>query len=435
MEIQRANVNSKMFQPSVWDDFPMKRNNKLMNYIIQSDFEMDIPEKIKLPKEFEFTELNINEDSEKIAEFLNQHYFTITPGTTSTPGTTININDHDKLSSGKIMYSDEYIEFLYKSPKKHFKKLRNISIDYWLIGLIDRSNNDLYGFISARPMTYYIDGRVINGMFIDKLCTHVKYRGRKMAIVLLKEMYRKLKTVENECACIFNTSSDLPFQGITQKLELLEKSFVRNEQQLKENLAQIDELTRQRNEENDPDVVKRINHKISELQSVSIVPTGDIHQIRLANKRDTDELMKIYYNYTGKYRFYRVFNKKEFEHRFLPRKDLVYTYVLTNSSGEVKDFITINVLFDDKGRKIAYVYYISFFNNDLLNIFMKNILFILQESDFDKVLCYESFGVSETLKQSLDFVACDVKLPSAFYAFNYNTKTISQKECGLTYCI
>ena len=28
-------VNSKLFQPSVWDDFPMKRNNRLMNYIIQ----------------------------------------------------------------------------------------------------------------------------------------------------------------------------------------------------------------------------------------------------------------------------------------------------------------------------------------------------------------------------------------------------------------
>jgi len=403
-------VNTKMFQPSVWDDFPMKRNNKLTNYIIQSDFELDLPEKIKLPKGFQFIELKINEHADRIAQFLNQHY-----------------SSHPE----KIVYTDEYIESIYKCPKKHFKKLRNIPIDYWLIGVEERSSGEMYGFVSARPMSYYIDGRVINGMFVDRLCTHTSCRGKQLSVVLLKELYRKLHIIQHDCAAIFHTHSDLPFQGITQKSGLLEKSFVKNQVQLQETRVQIEHITEQRNNSNDPMVIKELNTKIAELESISIVPTNDIHQIRLANKRDVDELMKIYYNYTKNYRFYRIFNKKEFENSFLPRKDMVYTYVLTTGSGEVKDFVTINVFYDNQGRKVGYISYISYFNDELLNIFMKNILFILKESDFDKVLCHEFFGVSNILKERLEFRESEMKLPTKWYAFNYNTKTIGLDECGM----
>lgn len=403
-------VNSKMFQPSVWDDFPMKRNNKLMNYVIQSDFELDLPDRIKLPKGFQFIELKINDHSDRIAQFLNQHY-----------------SDHPE----KIVYTDDYIESLYKCPKKHFKKLRNIPIDYWLIGVEERSSGEMYGFVSARPMSYYIDGRVINGMFIDRLCTHETCRGKQLSVVLLKEMYRKLRTVQHDCAAIFHTHSDLPFQGISQKSALLEKSFIKNQSQLEEAKAEIENLTEQRNNANDPGLIKQLNARIAELESISIIPTNDIHQIRLANKRDVDELMKIYYNYTKNYRFYRIFNKKEFENTFLPKKDMVYTYVLTTGSGEVKDFVSINVFYDNQARKIGYISYISYFNEELLNLFMKNILFIMKESDFDKVLCHSFFGVSEVLRERLEFRVSDLTLPTAWYAFNYNTKTISQRECGM----
>lgn len=411
VKTNNIHVNSKLFQPSVWDDFPMKRDNRQTNFVIQSDFELDLPEKIKLPKGFQFIELKIEDHSNRIAQFLNRHY---------------------SNSPNKIVYTDEYLEFVYKSPKKHFKKLKNVPIDYWLIGVEERSSGEMYGFISAKPMTYYIDGRIVNGMFIDKLCTHKSCRGKRMSIVLLKEMYRKLHCIGNDCAAIFHTGSDLPFQGITQKSSVLEKTFVKNKEQLEEARAEIQNLVEQRNQNTDPGVVKQLNNRISELKSISIVPTNDIHQIRLANKRDVNDLMKIYYKYTNNHRFYRIYNKKEFENAFLPKKDMIYTYVLTNSQGEVKDFVTINVFYDENGRKIAYMWYISFFNEDLLNLFMKNVLFILKESDFDKVLCYEWFGIGDVLTEKLEFKKNDdVLTPTAWYAFNYNTKTISHAECGM----
>ena len=409
-EGEEIHVNTKLFQPSLWDDFPMKRNNRLTNYVIQSDFELDVPEKIKLPKEMQFVELKINDHSDRIAKFLNENY-----------------ND----SPERVVYTDDYIESLYKCPKKHFKKLKNISIDYWLIGIESRSTGELYGFISARPMTYYIDGRFVNGMFIDRMCTHTSCRGKKMAVVLLKEMYRKLRTVENDCAAIFHTGSDLPFQGISQKSILLEKSFVKSNNHLDDSKMEIQELSDRRDNETDPGIIKEINERILELELISIVPTTDIHQIRLANKRDVDDLMRIYYSYTKNFRFYRIFNKKEFENTFLPRKDMVYTYVLTNSAGEIKDFVTINVFYNQCAQKIAYISYISFFNEELLHLFMKNILFILKEGDFDKVLCHQNLGVCDTLKDRLEFVESRVSESTGWYAFNYNTKMMSHSECGM----
>ncbi len=192
--------------------------------------------------------------------------------------------------------------------------------------------------------------------------------------------------------------------------------------------------------------IKSLNQKIQELQATvqeqddkAIKPTNDIHQIRLANKRDIDELMKIYqhYNNSKKYRMYRMYNKKEFEHLFLPKKDMVYTYVLTNSSGQIKDFVCIN-MFDchdtasGTTKKIAYVYYISFLNEMLLQLFMKNILYILKESGVDSVWCHEWFGVSQVLCESLSFEPRSITDKGiGWYAFNYNTKVIQQSECGL----
>lgn len=410
-------VNAKMFQPSIWDDFPMKRDNQRMNWIIQSDFELDLPQKIQLPKNFQFIELKLPEHTQRIAQFLNKFY----------------CNKHtddadDDTINSQITYSPEYIQHIYRSPKKQFKKLNHLSLDYFIIGIEEIASGEMYGFVSAVPMTYSIDGRVINGVIVDKLCTHTLARGKRMSVVLLKEIYRRLKNIEYESAAIFNTQSDLPFQAITVSSTIIEKVFAKQEQ-TQDAKNRIQELKMQRDDSSNVEDIKKINKDIMGLQTINVQPTKDIHQIRLANKRDIDGLMKIYYKYTQKFRFFRIYNKKEFEHEFLPKRDLIYTYVLTNSQGEVKDFVTINVFIDTRCQKIAYIRYISFFNEDLLKVFMKNILYILKESEFDKVISNEWYGVSNTLVESLGFEAKSQS--SSWYAFNYNTKTISQQECGI----
>ena len=53
--MSNISFQSKLFQPSVWDEIPVKRDNKNINLVIEPDFEMDLEDyskPIKLPKNF-----------------------------------------------------------------------------------------------------------------------------------------------------------------------------------------------------------------------------------------------------------------------------------------------------------------------------------------------------------------------------------------------
>lgn len=411
-------INKKLFQPSIWDNFPMKRDNKYTDQIIQSDFKMDITESIKLPNGFCFVELDVSRDAARISDFLNNHY---------TNTVDVDVDGEGSKYTNKIIYSPEYIRYIYQTPRRHFKKLHHLSPAYWVFGVEGIVSGELYGFISAKPMTYTIDTRLVNGMLIDKLCTHKDARRKRMSIILLKEMYRKLGVIENECVAIFNTFYDVPFRAITEKSTLLQLTFASDTQ----SPSDLQKMEKRRHATTDPKKIKKIEKKIMAMKTDNIWFTKDIHNIRLANNRDVDKLMEIYDKYNHNYRFYRSYNKKEFEHDFLPRRDLVYTYVLTNSQGEVKDFISLLVFNNNEHEKIGYIFYISFLNDELLKIFAKNVFYILKKSNFDKIVCNEWFGVSNVFKKTFNFKPINCGNISSWYSFNYNTKTIPQHECGM----
>lgn len=417
-------INTKLFQPSIWDDFPMKRNNQFVDTIIQPDFELDIPERIKLPKGFQIIELPLHTHIDRIREFLNANYTSIF-ATNSPTNSPTNSSTNSPTNSKTLQYSNDYLEWLFMCPKKHFKKIKNN--DHWLVGVEDISSGDLLGFISARPIQYYIDGRYTNALLVDKMCVKENARTKRLSIVLMKEIYRRMKSIENEYMALFCTSCDLPFQPLTNRSYMLVKNLTNNSSN---NINNDNDLISQRDQETDTTRIKELNELIAQTQE--IVPTQDIHQIRLANKRDIDDLMKIYtkyYDNNNKQRYYRSYNKKEFEHVFLPRKDMIYTYVLTNSQGELKDFVSFHIFYTNEGTKIAYLYYISYINDKLLEIFMKNILYVLKESEVDQVISHEWMGVSHVFVDILNFHRTNTSY--AWYAFNYNTKNITNDECAM----
>ena len=476
-------INTKLFQPSIWDDFPMKRNNQLIDTIIQPEFELDLPERIKLPKGFQIIQLSLESHLERIRDFLNNHY-------------SLSLN-----STNSIVYSSEYIEWLFTCPKKHFKKFKSSTNDNWLVGVEDINSGELYGFISARPIQYFIDDRYCNAMIIDRMCVKTDARSKRLSVVLMKEIYRRMKHIENECMALFCTNANLPFQPISTTSQLLIRNIsfhlssnsnsssssnsssnpssnsssnpsnsnkhnsTSDPSNPDSNNHNLNELIAKRDQETDTSIIKDLNNQIDQLNSLKIEPTQDIHQIRLANKRDIDELMTIYNKYNQfqsnqfqsnhpnplnhpsqqpiqqpnqkHFRTYRCYNKKEFEHIFLPRKDMIYTYVLTNSQGSIKDFVSTHIFYTNQGQKLAFIYYISFINDKLLEIFMKNILYILKESEVDHVIAHEWTGLTPTLNE-LHFNTLNSNVLNssnsnkyAWYIFNYNTKTININECNL----
>ncbi len=427
MEEKISSFQPKLFQPSVWDDIPVKRDNKSMNIVIEPDFEMDLEDyhsSIKLPKGFVFVTLSNQslKDISIITGFLNDHYIP------------------DLVSKNLYKYNTRFIQYRLQSPVGHFKNRNTL-----IIGVAKSDNkNALFGLIAARPVCYSIDGQLISTYEIEWLTTHSQLRNRKIAVVLKKELYRRLYIGGYITGALFFAPMTLPFQSITEPSKLLYKRLriVNTPQDQK----QLEKLKAVKLKIKDTEKIKEINRLIEELTPIQLAPTSVIHQIRLANKTDMPELFDIYYQRCqSKFRLYRVYNQKEFEYTFTPRKDMVYTYVMMNSDGVVKDFVTIFVLNhpnDDK-LKSAYLYYITFPNTStpaenktsykILELFLQNVMYILSESGYDKLYTHQFLGTNNALENALGFeIVNHADKGIGCYAFNYNTKTIELKDCGLS---
>ena len=220
---------------------------------------------INLPKKFKFNTLDPKKKKDILAltTFLNSQYYSNT--------------SNDGI---ECVYSPEYVSYRLRYPTLHFVRNKQQII------LTLESNDDILGAVVARPTTYKIDGVLISSFFVEWLTTHSKLRGRRMAIVLLKELYRRLHENHVECGAIFFApSTSLPFQPIVECARL----FVRD---LHSKMAQeyIEKLRNARNNSTAPEEIKRLNKLLDETEnSDQLKPTKDIHQIRLANKADMEK--------------------------------------------------------------------------------------------------------------------------------------------------
>jgi glycylpeptide N-tetradecanoyltransferase len=168
----------------------------------------------------------------------------------------------------------------------------------------------------------------------------------------------------------------------------------------------------------------QLQHKYENIQ-----PTEDLQLIRFANLEDVPIMMNIYEEYCQKYRLCQTMNREEFEHYFLPNNEMIFTYVITNVQGEIKDFISLHAFWTKRGEKNAYVFYVSFINELLLEHFMRNVLFIMKSNGFDMIFANDVMGISDVLSKQLDFKSLDEICN--YYVFNYNTQTIEKNECGM----
>lgn len=406
---------AKLFQPSVWDDIPMKRDNKYMSVIVDPDFELDnLENPVKLPPKFEFITLSQHDPKHisLITAFLNNHYLS------------------SKISEDVYRYSSRFIEYKLHSPSAHFKQRDSIVL---AISKKSKENESLslYGIVVALPVLYCIDGNYVSSFCVEWLATHTKFRGKKMAIVLQKELYRRMCATGCSVGALFCAPMTLPFQPITNPSKLMCKFL---SEKCDERVShQIEKLSLAKNKVKDAEKLKEINRLIEELTPKGLSATEEFSRIRLANKNDMVNLYEIYYQRCqSKFRLYRVYNQKEFIHAFMPRKDMIYTYVMMNGDGAVIDFITIYNL-SGSDSKSAYLFYATFPGDvsEILRRFLQNVVYILSKSGYRALYSHQYLGLGDVL-DVLDFkFVSEHDKGVGCYAFNYNTKTINNSECGL----
>jgi len=365
-------VNEALFRPSEWDDYPLKRDNKHTNKIVQPDFapfnNSEEPE--KLPDGFEFATLKTKDDQSltTITEFLNENY------------------------EDSFEFKTDHVKWVLDTPNDTFPHIKQIRLDGGcVIGVATSENAKLVGLIASRPITYCVDGRVVCSLGVVWMCTIAALRGKRLASVMMRELYRRAHKWGIDSGLIFCVPRQLPALYTVGPIRMLGRDL---------NTAEPPK------------------------------PNKNIHLVRFANRRDITRMMKIYKNYRDHWRLHREYNKKEFEHTFLRRGD-VMTYVIRTDRGDVKDFVSLFEL-NHNNKRIAYIHFISFLNDKILELFMQDVLYIMLRNKFDAVYISDVNGVGTPLTVTLGFEEVKDYHQNFLYQFNYNTKTIPPQECQIS---
>lgn len=368
-------VNEALFRPSEWDDYPLKRDDKYTNKIVQPDFapfnhsDEGVPE--SLPDGFEFVAMDVKDEPTlaTITEFLNENF------------------------EGAFSFEMSHVQWVLNTPTRHFPHIDRINQDGGcVIGVATSDSKKLVGIIAARPVTYSIDGRVVCSLEVVWMCTIVKLRGKRLASVMMRELYRRAYCWGIATGMLFVVPRQLPALYTVGPINVLGRG--------------LDD-------------------------SAPPKPNKGIGLIRFANKRDITRMMKIYKGYREHWRMHREYNKREFQHTFLRRED-VMTYVVRKDNGDVKDFISLFRLLSGE-KRIAYVHFVSFYNDKLLELIMQNVLYIMHRNKFDAVYISDVNGVGSVLTEKLAFKPVKECVPSYLYQFNYNTINVPPAEsqiCG-----
>ena len=367
-------VNESLFRPSEWDDYPLKRDDKHTNKVVQPDFAPfnSTDDQEPLPEGFEFVALDVSNDLtlKTLAEFLNENY------------------------DGAFTFNTNHIKWILNVPNYTFPRINDIrNAGGFVLGVATTEGKKLVGITAARPITYSVDVRIICSLEVVWMCTIPQLRGKRLASVMMRELYRRAHSFGVDIGMIFCVPRQLPALFTVGPIRMLSRDLLAT---------------------NPPK------------------PNKNIHLVRFANRRDVYRMMKIYQNYREHWRLHRDYNKREFEHTFLRRND-VMTYVIRTDRGDVKDFVSLFELqtVGPDPKRVAFVHFISYLNDKLLELFMQDVLYIMFRNKFDAVYILDVNGVGEVLTNVLGFKEVKECPPTFLYQFNYNTITIHPSESQL----
>lgn len=131
------------------------------------------------------------------------------------------------------------------------------------------------------------------------------------------------------------------------------------------------------------------------------------------------------------------FDKEEVAHFFLPRAEVIWSYLVEDESGKVTDFVSFyalnsQILNDDTHTHIyaAYTFYNFCKDNDTerMKQLMRDLLILAKNNDFDVVNMTEvlTHGI---VKHDLLFKPGDGRL--AHYFYNYRIQSVGPGDIGI----
>ncbi|KAL3102995.1 hypothetical protein niasHT_026443 [Heterodera trifolii] len=331
----------------------------------------------------------------------------------------IDLNADQQLDELYILLTENYVEddanmFRFDYGKNFLKwaLMPHGWQQQWHCGVRAVTSGKLVAFIAAVPATIRIYDKTVKSVEINFLCVHKKLRTKRLAPVLIKEITRRVNLF-GIFQATFTAGIFIPkpvgicrywHRSLNPK-KLVESSF----SHIGKNMTL-------------PRMIKL--YKLPENTESHLTPL---------NKDSAKSAFELLSGYLTKFDLVPIFTIEEFEHFFLPRDDVIYTYVIQND-GKVTDLVSFYSLpstvmhhSHHKSIKAAYSFYnvagsvpLSHLLNDAL-ILARNLGFDV----FNALDLMENKGILEDLK----FGIGDGNLQ--YYLYNWKCPDIPSDRIGL----
>ncbi len=285
----------------------------------------------------------------------------------------------------------------------------------WHCAIIREDKNQMMGFISAIPVHILINEKEVQKVEINFLCVKSHLRSKRLAPVLIKEITRRVH-LQNIWQAVYTA-------GILLPKPIATCTYYHRNINIKKLLdCKFTYLSPALN--------------ITRAKSVyKIAKETTILGLRQMEKKDVDGVYKVLNEHLQKYKVRAYYSKEEVAHWFIPRKNVVYSYVVENlETGEITDFISFyslpsSILNHDLHKTLFAAY--SFFNianSVTIKELIRNALILANQEKFD---VFNALNILENEKVFNDLLFGQGDGALRYYFYNYACPEISPSELAL----
>ncbi|XP_078492639.1 glycylpeptide N-tetradecanoyltransferase 1 [Ciona intestinalis] len=374
-----------------WDTQPVPKLNEDIHEVgvIEADKDNVREEPYTLPPDFEWDTVNLEntKELEEVYKLLNENY----------------VEDDDNMF--RFDYSAGFLKWSLRPPNW---------VNDWHCGVRVRKSKKLVGFISAIPALVKVYDKRQRMVEINFLCVHKKLRTKRVAPVLIREITRRVNQ-RGVFQAVYTAGIVLPKP--VAKCRYYHRSL--NPKKLVE--VKFSHLGR--------------NQTMQRLVKLMRLPDEpQIRGIRALKKADVPQCHQLLSNYLSKFDLSPVFTEDEFAHFFLPRKDIIESYVVVDEQGTITDmasfFILSSSVMHHPDHNMLYAAY-SFYNvanKHTEKELMKDMLIFAKKLGFDVFNALDLMDNHVFLKD-LKFGMGDGNLH--YYLYNYKCPDIPEHKVGL----
>ena len=348
----------------------------------------DLPEEGLEWKDVDMTKQN---EIDKLYEFLKTNY----------------VEDEDHMF--RFDYSKDFLKWHLTSPN-YFPE--------WLISIVQldtkKNKKKMVGFIAGIPIKINIYGTDMNLAEIDFLCVKKEFRNKRLAPLLIQEVSRRIH-MRNQWWAVYTSGTMLP------KPFALTTYYHRNLNVKKLVDVHFTYLPH--------------NMNMARAKNLYKLPKDlPFSGFRPMEEKDVDQVYVLLEKFEKEFKVHGYYDEDQVRHWFVPRKNVVYSYVREDNDKKITDFISFyslpsSILQHESYKKLMAAY--SFFNiNNTMTVkeIMKCALILANNAGFDVFNCLNIMRNEEAF-QDLLFGKGGGKLK--YYLWNFVCPETAPKDLSL----